>query len=159
MQPEKAVADFFEPLSIQLDLVRRIHAATHGRRIAQPETKGKIMQPNPVVWFEIYVQDMARAKAFYQTLLQRTLEKLNTPDTLEGGVEMWAFPMDSTAMGASGVLAKMDGCGSGGGGTPWKPRAPRRPAAACSRRSSPSASTVSSPWSTILKATSSACTR
>ncbi|MDP3136083.1 MAG: VOC family protein [Burkholderiaceae bacterium] len=75
------------------------------------------MQTNPVIWFEIYVQDMARAKAFYETLLQRTLEKLNTPDTLEGGVELWAFPMDSTAMGASGALAKMEGCGSGGGGT------------------------------------------
>jgi predicted enzyme related to lactoylglutathione lyase len=74
------------------------------------------MQTNPVVWFDIYVQDMARAKAFYQTLLQRTLEKLNTPDTMEG-VELWAFPMDETAMGASGALVKMDGCGSGGGGT------------------------------------------
>jgi predicted enzyme related to lactoylglutathione lyase len=75
------------------------------------------MQTNPVVWFEIYVQDMARAKAFYQTLLQRTLEKLNTPDSLEDGMEMWAFPMDMSAPGASGALAKMDGCGSGGGGT------------------------------------------
>lgn len=75
------------------------------------------MQTNPVIWFEIYVQDMARAKAFYETLLQRTLEKLSTPDSLEAGIEMWAFPMDSTASGASGALAKMEGCGSGGGGT------------------------------------------
>lgn len=73
------------------------------------------MQTNPVVWFEIYVQDMARAKRFYETLLQGTLEKLDTPDCLEGGMEMWAFPMDMTAAGASGALAKIDGCGSGGG--------------------------------------------
>lgn len=72
------------------------------------------MQPNPVVWFEIYVQDMARAKAFYETLFQRPLEKLDAP---AGGLEMWAFPMDTTAPGASGALAKMEGCGPGGGGT------------------------------------------
>ena len=28
------------------------------------------MKPNPVVWFEIYVQDMARARKFYETVLQ-----------------------------------------------------------------------------------------
>ena len=35
---------------------------------------------NPVGWFEIYVQDMPRATAFYQTVLGVTLEKLPTPD-------------------------------------------------------------------------------
>ena len=32
---------------------------------------------NPVGWFEIYVQDMARAKTFYQAVLARPLEKLD----------------------------------------------------------------------------------
>jgi predicted enzyme related to lactoylglutathione lyase len=32
------------------------------------------MTPNAVGWFEIYVQDMKRAKPFYETVLQRTLE-------------------------------------------------------------------------------------
>ena len=32
---------------------------------------------NPVGWFEIYVQDMPRATAFYQTVLGVTLEKLS----------------------------------------------------------------------------------
>jgi len=32
------------------------------------------MANNPVVWFEIYVQDMARAKKFYEAVLQVKLE-------------------------------------------------------------------------------------
>ena len=44
------------------------------------------MSANPVGWFEIYVQDITRAKAFYGAVLQRTFEKLNA-----GDVEMWAF--------------------------------------------------------------------
>jgi predicted enzyme related to lactoylglutathione lyase len=67
------------------------------------------MQANPVIWFEIHVQDMNRAKAFYQTVLQRTLEKLNTPD-----LEYWAFPMDTHCVGTAGALVKMDGVASGG---------------------------------------------
>ncbi len=34
------------------------------------------MTRNPVGWFEIYVQDMDRAKAFYENVLSRTLEAL-----------------------------------------------------------------------------------
>ena len=40
---------------------------------------------NPVGWFEIYVQDMARAKTFYEKTLQTTFERLESPD-----LEMWA---------------------------------------------------------------------
>jgi len=32
------------------------------------------MKSNPVAWFEIYVQDMPRAKAFYEAVFQGTLE-------------------------------------------------------------------------------------
>ena len=46
------------------------------------------MANNPVRWFEIYVQDMARARKFYETVLGVQLEKLEGPD-----LEMWAFPM------------------------------------------------------------------
>ena len=28
------------------------------------------MQSNPVVWFEIYVRDLQRAKGFYEAVLQ-----------------------------------------------------------------------------------------
>ena len=79
------------------------------------------MNPNPVVWFEIYVQDMARAKAFYETVLQRTLAQMPPPTDTFTDMEMWAFPSDKeTSMnsyGACGMLVKMAGVPSGGGGT------------------------------------------
>ena len=49
------------------------------------------MKRNPVGWFEIYVQDMPRAKAFYEAVFQGALEALNNPDPLSfPGMEMWA---------------------------------------------------------------------
>ncbi len=69
-------------------------------------------QRNPVGWFEIYVQDMARAKVFYEKMLAVTLAKLESPD-----LEMWAFPFDMNAPGAAGALVKMGGKDSGSGGT------------------------------------------
>lgn len=70
---------------------------------------------NPVGWFEIYVQDMARAKAFYETVFEKKLEKLDTAHMPE--LEMWNFPMSMEGYGAPGALIKMSGCPSGGGGT------------------------------------------
>lgn len=67
------------------------------------------MKHNPVNWFEIYVQDMARARKFYESVFQLKLEKIDSPDT-----EMWGFPMDVDRFGASGSLVKMDGMPSGG---------------------------------------------
>jgi len=67
------------------------------------------MAQNPVRWFEIYVQDMERAKNFYQSVLQVKLERLNSP-----GMELWAFPMNMEGTGASGALVRMPGFPSGG---------------------------------------------
>lgn len=67
---------------------------------------------NPVSWFEIYVQDMDRAKRFYERLFQVTLQHLDSP-----GVELWAFPMKQDGAGAAGALVKMQGKDSGVGGT------------------------------------------
>jgi predicted enzyme related to lactoylglutathione lyase len=67
---------------------------------------------NLVGWFEIYVQDIERAKAFYQHTFQVTLERLESP-----GIELWAFPMGMDAPGASGAIVKMNGKDSGAGGT------------------------------------------
>ncbi len=67
---------------------------------------------NPVGWFEIYVQDMERAKAFYQSTFQVTLESLESPS-----IELWAFPMSPDHAGCAGALVKMAGKDSGGGGT------------------------------------------
>ncbi|MDB6108659.1 MAG: hypothetical protein JWR69_409 [Pedosphaera sp.] len=67
---------------------------------------------NPVGWFEIYVQDMERARAFYQNTFQVTLERLESP-----GIELWAFPMQPDSPGCAGALAKWPGKDSGSGGT------------------------------------------
>ena len=75
------------------------------------------MNPNPVVWFEIYVQDMARARRFYETVLQCQLETLKSPDGEAAQMQMLSFPGDMSTMGASGTLVKMEGAPSGGGGT------------------------------------------
>lgn len=69
------------------------------------------MKNNPVIWFEIYVQDMARAKRFYESVLQVELMRLNS------GMEMWGFPMDMNTVGAAGSLVKMEGVASGGNST------------------------------------------
>lgn len=75
---------------------------------------------NPVVWFEIYVSDMGRAKAFYEKTLDTTLQELPSPDST---IRMMAFPMHSPDSGggefpgACGALVKMDGVTPGGGGT------------------------------------------
>jgi uncharacterized protein len=70
---------------------------------------------NPVGWFEIYTKDMNRAKSFYETVLGMPLTKLpQSGDTLD---DMWTFPMNQGASGATGALAKMDGAPVGPGGT------------------------------------------
>src|SRR5689334_3356832 len=70
------------------------------------------MSSNPVGWFEIYVQDLPRAKAFYEAVLQVRLERLPSPE-----VEMWAFAMQPERPGASGALVKMPGFPGGGNST------------------------------------------
>ncbi len=70
------------------------------------------MKSNPITWCEIYVQDMERAKGFYESVFQMKLEQLESPD-----LEMWAFPMSMDAIGGSGALVKMAGVKSGGSGT------------------------------------------
>ena len=70
------------------------------------------MRSNPVCWFEIYVQDMPRAKAFYEGVLGTTLSQLPSSD-----LDMWAFPMQQAAGGSGGALVKMAGVPSGGNST------------------------------------------
>src|SRR5690349_366269 len=64
------------------------------------------MTSNPVGWFEIYVSDLPRAKKFYETVFQKSLEKLSSvnPD-----FEMWGFPGDIEHTGARGTICKMKG--------------------------------------------------
>jgi predicted enzyme related to lactoylglutathione lyase len=64
---------------------------------------------NPVGWFEIYVDDMARAKAFYESVFGGQLSKLDNAE-----LDMWAFPMDQSMYGSAGALVKMPGFPPGG---------------------------------------------
>jgi len=66
------------------------------------------MRNNPVGWFEIYVQDMERAKAFYENVFDLKLTKLDDPS-----MDMWFFPMQLEGSGAPGALVRMPGFSSG----------------------------------------------
>jgi len=66
------------------------------------------MVKNPISWFEIYVQDMERAKAFYEGVLQILLSPLGGPD-----LAMLSFPQDFTDYGASGALVRYPDKSSG----------------------------------------------
>ena len=70
------------------------------------------MADNPIGWFEIYVQDMDRARTFYETVFSTRLERLAGPD-----IEMWAFASEPERPGAAGALVKMAGFPSGGNST------------------------------------------
>ena len=73
------------------------------------------MKNNPVVWFEIYVKDMKRAKKFYENVLELKLEKLDSPAS--GIEEMMSFPSEEKGFGATGALVKMTDGPSPGAGT------------------------------------------
>lgn len=64
---------------------------------------------NPVGWFEIYVQDMERAKAFYEVVFGLKLAKM--------ACRAWRCgrPGQEKADGNSGAPIRMQGPQSGGG--------------------------------------------
>jgi len=64
------------------------------------------MEFNPIGWFEIYVEDMNRAKSFYETVFGVELSELASPG---GELEMQAFPMSMECSGASGALVRCEG--------------------------------------------------
>ncbi|GGW94928.1 VOC family protein [Alteromonas halophila] len=73
---------------------------------------------NPIGWFEIYVDDLQRAKAFYESVFAVSLESLTPPDTGEDvPLKMLAFPSDMDAYGASGALVQVEGMQAGGNST------------------------------------------
>jgi predicted enzyme related to lactoylglutathione lyase len=69
---------------------------------------------NPVSWFEIYVQDMARAQRFYENVFEVKLETLGG---VGDGLEMRSFKGDMDKYGTSGALVHMPGVPSGGNST------------------------------------------
>ncbi|WP_225036010.1 VOC family protein [Winogradskyella sp. SM1960] len=62
---------------------------------------------NPVVWFEINVNDLNRAATFYEAVLEITLEDLKDPTSDD--LTMKSFPSDMENYGAAGALVKMEG--------------------------------------------------
>ncbi len=70
------------------------------------------MKQNPVDWFEIYVDNMDRAKQFYEGVLKVKLSPLEN-----AGVQLCTFPMETDSTGAAGALVKMEGFASGANST------------------------------------------
>lgn len=66
------------------------------------------MKKNAVGWFEIYVDNMERAKKFYQSVFGITLKRLDIPE-----IEMWAFPGDLNSYGTPGALVMIPGFSAG----------------------------------------------
>ena len=73
------------------------------------------MANNPVTWFEIYVDDLARAKQFYESVLNVNLDALGDPN--DTSIEMLSFPSEMDKYGATGALVKMEGVTAGGNST------------------------------------------
>lgn len=71
---------------------------------------------NPVNWFEIYVQDLNRARNFFEKVLDIEMEEMDTPN--ESGADplfqMLGFPFVNGEPNTSGALVKADGMESGG---------------------------------------------
>jgi uncharacterized protein len=63
---------------------------------------------NAVGWFEIYVQDMKRAKAFYEGVFGVKLQQMPSPE-----MEYLMFPMEQEGKGSAGALSKYEGFPSG----------------------------------------------
>ncbi len=71
-------------------------------------------QMNAVGWFDIFVEDMDRAVAFYEAMLGTKLEPMGDPT---GEMQMMSFPTEMSAYGAGGALTKSPYSGPGVGGT------------------------------------------
>ena len=61
--------------------------------------------PSALNWFQIPATDMARAKAFYETICGFSLEKLESPPT----IEMWGFPADWRSGEIGGAVVAGEG--------------------------------------------------
>jgi uncharacterized protein len=69
---------------------------------------------NAIGWFDIYVDDMDRAVAFYEIVLKQKLEKIGDPT---GETQMMSFPGNMAVYGAAGALVKAKHARPGIGGT------------------------------------------
>ena len=76
------------------------------RKLKEGENEMERQHPaaqNPVNWFEIYVDDIDRAQAFYESLLGITM----SPSPMQGGeMDMRMFPAEMGAPGATGAIIR-----------------------------------------------------
>lgn len=117
---------------------------------------------NPVGRFEIYVQDMRPAKAFYESVFGTQFTKLENP-VLEPGMVLWPFPVQQTGYGATGALKircrgstrapTVCSCTSVARTAPSRPQKRRTPAGASRNRRCPSGHMATSRSSSRPKAT------
>ncbi len=65
---------------------------------------------NAICWFEIYVDDMERAKKFYHAVLGSVFQDAPSPGDA-GDIKMSFFPSDPNPenMGVGGALVQMEG--------------------------------------------------
>lgn len=68
-----------------------------------------------VGWFDIYVDNIERAQAFYETVLDTKLSPMEDPSNPTA--QMRAFGDDLTSHGAGGALVKLDHTEPGPGGS------------------------------------------
>ncbi len=68
-----------------------------------------------VGWFDIYVEDMERAQAFYETVLDTELSPMADPSNPTA--QMRVFGDDFTSHGAGGALVELDHAKPGPGGS------------------------------------------
>jgi len=71
---------------------------------------------NPFTWVEIYVEDMPRARKFYETVFEIELLPMQAPGDA-ADLEMWCFPWVQGESNISGALCKMSDVKPGPGGT------------------------------------------
>jgi predicted enzyme related to lactoylglutathione lyase len=71
----------------------------------------KATRKDAVNWFELYVNDFERAKHFYETVLQNSLQTFDMENS-----RMAMFPHEQ-ANGVGGSITKMNGLSPGQGGT------------------------------------------
>jgi uncharacterized protein len=71
-------------------------------------------KPNAIGWFDLYVEDMDRAVAFYEAVFHRKLEPVGDPT---GETVMRGFSANMSAYGAAGALVKSSHARPGPGGT------------------------------------------
>lgn len=70
---------------------------------------------NPVNWFEIYVEDIARARKFYETVLGKEMMELPMPEGFDD--KMVAFPWAQGGVNATGALVQSKMLAAGGNST------------------------------------------